>query len=116
MKPFKPKPGVKYAYNSTIRVKPDTKPLKRTKLRPVSKKTANLWTKARKECLQNYPVCVLCGGKAEHCHHWIFTRTQRPDCKYSQENLVMLCSKCHNHNGADKRFYDLRYKILNLLS
>lgn len=110
-KPFKPKPGVKYMYGSTFKVNPNTKPLKRSTLRPVAKKTASLWAKARKECLERYPVCVLCGKKAEHCHHWQYCRSQRPDLKYNQDNLVMLCAKCHNHNGPDKRFYELKEQI-----
>ena len=90
-------------------------PKKVHKLAPVSKKSASLWAKARKECLAIYGhKCFICGATGElHCHHWRFTRAQRPDLKYDQDNLCILCSRCHNHTGADKRFYELQTLIKN---
>lgn len=85
-------------------------------LSPVSKKTAMLWQKARKECLDTYGHrCFICGRSdlPIHIHHWQFTRTQRPDLKYDQNNLIPLCQLCHNHIGADKRFYELQTLIKN---
>lgn len=89
------------------------KPKKAYKIAKVSKKSASQWTKARRECLKLYDnKCFLCGATGElHCHHWRYTRTQRPDLKYDQDNLCILCSLCHNHTGADKRFYELQTLI-----
>ena len=90
-------------------------PKKTYKLAAQSKKSASLWAKARRECLKRYEnKCFLCGATGElHCHHWMWTRTQRPDLKYDQNNLCILCSRCHNHSGADKRFYELQTLIKN---
>ena len=112
------------SFNSTLRtesVKHREKrlagllPKKTYKLATQSKKSASLWAKARRECLKLYgEKCFLCGATGElHCHHWQYTRTQRPDLKYNQENLCILCSKCHNHSGSDKRFYELKTLIQN---
>lgn len=88
---------------------------KRSAIARTSKKSASLWAKARRECLELYGYrCFLCGATGElHCHHWMWTRTQRPDLKYDQNNLCILCSRCHNHTGADKRFYELQTLIKN---
>lgn len=90
-------------------------PKKTYKIAKVSKKSASLWAKARKECLIAYGnKCFLCGATGElHVHHWMYTRTQRPDLKYDQSNLVPLCPRCHNHTGADQRFYELKNMIQN---
>ena len=90
-------------------------PKKTYKLATQSKKSASLWAKARRECLKTYGnKCFLCGRTdlPIHIHHWFATRTQRPDLKYEQSNLIPLCSLCHSHNGADKRFYELQKQIL----
>lgn len=90
-------------------------PKKTYKLATQSKKSASLWAKTRRECIKAYGgKCFLCGGTGiMHVHHWQYTRTQRPDLKYDQNNLCLLCSKCHNHTGADKRFYELQTLIKN---
>ena len=90
-------------------------PKKTYKIAKASKKPASQWAKARRECLKLYDnKCFLCGATGElHCHHWRYTRTQRPDLKYDQDNLCILCSRCHNHTGADKRFYELQTLIKN---
>ena len=92
------------------------KPKPAKPIRPVSKKSASLWTQARKECLNRYGrKCFLCGRSdlPLHIHHWEYTRQQRPDLKYDQSNLVPLCAKCHNHCGNDHKFYDLKARIHN---
>lgn len=105
--------GEKLAWNSTIKAKAYT--LKKSPLRKVSKKSASLWSKARKECLERYGNrCCLCGAEncEIHIHHWNYTRSQAPALKYDVSNLVPLCKHCHNHNGADARFYEIRKEIL----
>lgn len=108
----KRKEGVVYFYNSTFKAKKYT--LKKSPLNKVSKKSASLWAKARKICLDNYGhQCFLCGATdcEIHIHHWQETRTQNPARKYDQTNLIPLCSSCHNHQGADEKFYELRNLI-----
>lgn len=92
------------------------KPKPAKPIRAASKKSASLWTQARKECLNRYDhKCFLCGRSdlPLHVHHWQYTRQQRPDLKYDQDNLVPLCSVHHNHNGADEKFYELKSRIHN---
>lgn len=91
------------------------KPKPRKALAQMSKKTASEWNKARNACFAIYGRrCFLCGQQYGelHIHHWEETRTQNPARKYDQSNLCVLCAKCHNHNGADKRFYELKEQIL----
>ena len=91
-------------------------PKKTYKIAKTSKKSASLWAKARKECLDTYGhKCFICGRSdlPIHIHHWQWTRTQRPDLKYDQSNLIPLCSLCHSHTGADKRFYEIQTLIKN---
>ena len=91
------------------------KPKPRKALAQMSKKTASEWNKARNACFAIYGRrCFLCGQQYGelHIHHYMFTRTQEPALKYDQSNLIPLCAKCHNHNGADKRFYELKEQIL----
>lgn len=88
------------------------KPKPKTTIRKISKKASSLWAKARRECLETYSCCFLCGATGTmHIHHWQYTRQQRPDLKYDQSNLVALCPRCHNHQGADARFYELKKLI-----
>lgn len=89
---------------------------KRSAIARTSKKSASLWAKARRECLATYGHrCFICGRSdlPIHIHHWKFTRTQRPDLKYDQDNLIPLCELCHNHSGPNKRFYELQTLIKN---
>lgn len=90
-------------------------PKKTYKLATQSKKSASLWAKARRECLKTYGnKCFLCGRTGTiHIHHWMWCRSQRPDLKYDQDNLIPLCELCHNHSGPDKRFYELQTLIKN---
>ena len=91
-------------------------PKKVHKLAPVSKKSASLWAKARKECLAIYGHrCFICGRSdlPIAIHHWQYCRSQRPDLKYDQDNLIPLCSLCHSHHGVDARFYELQTLIKN---
>ena len=104
--------GERLCWNSTIKAKAYT--LKKSPLRKVSRKSANLWEKAKKECFEHYGRrCYLCGAEncELHIHHWEETRSQNPARKYDQTNLVPLCKHCHNHHGVDDRFYELREKI-----
>ena len=88
------------------------KPKLKATIRKASKKASSLWAKARRECLKTYSCCFLCGATGTmHIHHWQYTRQQRPDLKYDQSNLVALCPRCHNHQGADARFYELKKLI-----
>ena len=92
-------------------------PKKVYKLAKASKKASSDWNKARKGCLELYGnKCFICGRSdlPIHIHHWQYTRTQRPDLKYDINNLIPLCALHHNHNGADKRFYDLQELIKKL--
>lgn len=104
--------GVKLGFNSTFASKKYE--MKKSPLKKVSDKQAKLWKEAREECLRIWGhKCFLCGNdKGEiHIHHWQATRSQNPARKYDQTNLVPLCKKCHNHNGVDARFYELKEKI-----
>lgn len=90
------------------------KPKPRKPLRQASKKASSLWAKARRECLERYGHrCYLCNSTESLCvHHFMETRQRHPEMKYDQDNLCVLCAKCHNHTGADKRFYELQKQIL----
>lgn len=105
------KKGETLCWNSTIKAKKYT--LKKSPIRKVSKKSANLWAEARKKCFERYgKKCFLCGATGElHCHHWQEARSQNPARKYDIDNLCVLCSRCHNHHGVDKRFYELKNDI-----
>lgn len=103
--------GIRLGWNSTIKARFYT--LKKSPIRKVSKKSAQLWEKTRQEVFKIYGhKCLLCGSEENlHVHHFQVTRTQDPSRKYDVTNLVPLCEKCHKHNGADERFYVLREKI-----
>ena len=107
--------GERLCWNSTIKAKAYT--LKRTPLRKVSQKAKSLWTACRKAVLEKWGnKCFLCGRTGElHIHHFRYTRTQEPSKKYDLDNLCPLCPACHNHNGADARFYELKHLILKKL-
>ena len=111
--------GEKLCWNSTIPAKKYT--LKKSPLKKVSDKQAREWKIARETCLENWGYkCFLCGaeeskGAILHAHHAFYTRSQRPDLKYEQWNLVCCCDKCHNHHGVDTRFYKLKEQIENKL-
>lgn len=88
--------------------------LKRTPLRPISKKTSVIWNNTRNAVLNKYGrKCFLCGRSdlPIHIHHFDECRSQNPSRKYDIDNLVPLCAKCHQHTGCDKQFYVLREKI-----
>jgi len=108
--------GEKLCWNSTIKAKAYT--FKKSPLRKVSRKSANLWEKARKECLErdNFQ-CILCGEKKNlHCHHFQFKRTQKPEYKYLLDNLCIVCNYCHNkiHQSEDN-YENGKKKILSQL-
>ena len=89
-------------------------PKKVHKLAPVSKKSASLWAKARKECLAIYGhKCFICGRSdlPLHVHH-IILRSLAPELKYDQDNLVCLCEKCHSHQGYNKDYVELTRKLV----
>lgn len=112
--------GEKLCWNSTISAKKYT--LKKSSLKKVSDKQSRLWKEARAKCLDVWEhKCFLCGAEESkgyilHAHHYLFTRSQRPDLKYDQNNLCCLCSRCHIHNGVDDKFYELKERILRKLS
>ena len=89
-------------------------PKKTYKLAKVSKKSANLWMKARKECLDTYGhKCFICGSSdlPIHVHH-IILRSLAPELKYDQNNLVCLCEKCHSHQGYNRAYVELTRKLI----
>jgi 5-methylcytosine-specific restriction endonuclease McrA len=88
-------------------------PKKTYKIARTSKKSASLWAKARKECLESYGHrCFLCGATGViHVHH-IILRSLAPELKYDQDNLVCLCEKCHSHHGYDSEYIKLTQKII----
>lgn len=106
LKPFKRKEGVRYYPNSTIRVKIDkmvSKPVKRTKLRPVSAKTAkrnvNYGKVARARSIEMFGIdcCFVCGVTKNLCtHHFDKNRNNN-----EPENLFRLCPLHHDHMGSD---------------
>lgn len=110
------------SYNSTLRTESAKHremrlagllPKKTYTLSKTSKKSASLWGKARKECLDRYNhKCFLCGATGVlHIHH-IILRSLAPKLKYEQDNLCCLCSKCHNHTGYDKKYIELTKKLI----
>ena len=108
------------SFNSTLRAESPAHrakrlagllPKKAHKLAPVSKKSASLWAKARRECLERYGHrCFICGRSdlPISIHHWQYCRSQRPDLKYDQDNLIPVCPLHHDHHGPDARFYELQ--------
>jgi|GEM_PF-4452963 len=108
LKPFKPKAGVKYWPGTSIRIKENVKPI-----RKISENWKKIWLLTRKICFDKWgKVCFLCGSVENiQVHHWQQTRSQNPSRRTDQTNLIPLCAKCHSHNGADKRFYELKEQI-----
>lgn len=110
------KKGETLCWNSTIKAKKYT--LKKSPIRKVSKKSANLWAEARKKCFEKYgKKCFLCGATSGefHCHH-ILLRSEYPKYKYNIDNLCILCQNCHNHNGKDKNYFIILKKIIEKIS
>lgn len=108
------KKGERLAWNSTIKAKPYT--LKKSPIRKVSKKAASLWAEARRICLNRFGhKCLLCGATTNLEVHHILLRSDRPDLKYDQDNLCVLCSKCHNHHGKDEAYFRLTERITKAL-
>lgn len=90
-------------------------PKKLYKLAKSSKKATSEWNKARKECLERYGhKCVLCGSENDLQVHHIILRTLEQKLKYEQNNLCVLCSKCHNHSGYDKNYILLTKKLIRI--
>jgi hypothetical protein len=88
-------------------------------MRNATPEKAKLWDTTRNECGKRFNFeCVLCRVfcKNGHCHHWQETRAQNPGRVFDKENLVWLCSRCHEHNGADKKFYALKKRIESALT
>lgn len=90
-------------------------PKRQKPLRKVSKKRATSWASARRECLERYSYkCFLCGRTdlPLHAHH-IILRSLAPKLIYDQDNLVCLCSRCHNHCAFDDKYITLTQKLID---
>lgn len=106
LKPFKKKTGVKYYPGTIIRIKSDTKPI-----RKISKNTKAKWEKARKESfdlwkgLDALTLKPITGSFV--IHHWQKTRSQSPKNKFNIYNLCPMLPEVHNlHNSSDELFYN----------
>lgn len=105
LKKFKRKIGVEYYPGTTIRKKPNAKPI-----RKVSKISQNKWNKAREEAftlwkgLDALTLTPIAGDFV--VHHWQKTRSQSPKDKYNIYNLCPMLPEVHNlHSSSDELFY-----------
>ena len=59
------------------------------------------WKELRDRYIAMHPTCESCGGKAEHVHH---VKAFRGDIRLFLDvnNLMSLCSNCHNKGKAKK--------------
>lgn len=47
--------------------------------------------------------CATCGGTRRLAVHHIVPRCERPDLTFEPENLITLCTTCHNRADAQRR-------------
>ena len=78
-----------------------TELVKNTELKKQNDKAKEKWEEVRNQVLErDGGKCIICGKPATHVHH-IHLRSKRKDLLYEINNLVLLCSKCHNHSSID---------------
>jgi len=64
---------------------------KRAEIRKLEKFTDSL---LQSKFTPNNPICIVCGGQTSCGHHVVY-KSQSNALRYSEINLVPLCSKCH---------------------
>lgn len=105
-KPFKRKEGVIYYPNSTIRVKMDkvlSSPLKRSKLRVISKKQTKIIKDYTKTAIEKsirifgYDRCFVCSATEDLITHH-FDKNRKNN---ESDNVFRLCRKHHDHMGSE---------------
>ena len=92
--------GVEFKKTKTLQ-NSGTELAKNTELKKQNDKAKEKWEQVRNLVLErDGGKCVICGKPATHVHH-IHLRSKRKDLLYEINNLVLLCSKCHNHSSID---------------
>lgn len=78
---------------------------KTTELKKQNEKAKEKWEQVRNQILERDDYkCVICGKPATQVHH-IHLRSKRKDLMYEKNNLVSLCSKCHQHQSEENLKY-----------
>lgn len=73
----------------------------KVQLKKQSDKSKEQWDSVRQEIIKrDNGKCQLCGKPGSHVHH-ILLRSKKKALLYSKNNLILLCSKCHNHSSTD---------------
>jgi len=70
------------------------------------------WKKCRKEFLEDYPICFVCGGRSEVVDHAIPHRGNE-ELFYDRENWQALCSECHNKKTRKEVSARAHKKVIN---
>lgn len=85
----------------TSQLKTTHSELKKTELNKQNEKAKQKWEEVHQKVLQrDNNKCIICKKPATQVHH-IHLRSKRKDLMYSENNLVSLCDKCHNHQSLD---------------
>jgi len=79
-------------------------------LKKQNDKAKEKWQEVRQKVIErDNGKCVVCGRPGTHVHH-IHLRSKRKDLLYEMNNLVLLCSKHHNHTSTDG-LYEVNERI-----
>ena len=83
---------------------------KNTELKKQNDKAKEKWQEVRQKVIErDGGKCVVCGKPGTHVHH-IHLRSKRKDLLYEMNNLVLLCSKHHDHTSIDG-LYEVNERI-----
>ena len=58
-------------------------------------RTSYAWRKAKAICKRRDKVCQICGTRKKREVHHIEDASSNPELVCDQDNLIVLCSKCH---------------------
>ncbi len=79
-------------------------------LKKQNDKAKEKWQEVRQKVIErDGGKCVVCGRPGTHVHH-IHLRSKRKDLLYEMNNLVLLCSKHHDHTSTDG-LYEVNERI-----
>jgi len=79
-------------------------------LKKQNDKAKEKWQEVRQKVIErDNGKCVVCGRPGTHVHH-IHLRSKRKDLLYEMNNLVLLCSKHHDHTSTDG-LYEVNERI-----
>ena len=82
----------------------------RNELKKQNDKAKEKWQEVRQKVIERDDgKCVVCGRPGTHIHH-IHLRSKRKDLLYEMNNLVLLCSKHHDHQSIDG-LYEVNERI-----